>query len=571
MNHEKKIGIDGIPWWKKTTIYQIYPRSFKDSTGNGIGDLQGIISKLDYIKDLGVETIWFSPFYSSPQGDFGYDISNYQDIAPEYGTMDDFDNLVKNIHDRNMKIVLDMVLNHTSDQHKWFLESKSSRDNPKRDWYVWKDGKKPKGKAPPNNWKSFVTGSGWHYDSSTDQWYWASFLPFQPDLNYRNPEVKKYMMDMVRFWLQKGVDGFRLDILGAVYEDPEFRNNPLSWRLFPSDNSMDMLFKSTKYTVNHPDNFKFAKELRKVIDEFQNPPRFLIGEVSGSLNLLRKYCGNDSPDGLNLVFLFQSMGAKLKATIFRDLIKKFEKYFPEPFLPTWVFSNHDIIRHISRFKKPNIIEKAKLISALQLTVRGVPVIYYGEEIGMKQHFLPFKDSLDAVSFKFKKYPSIIQNFLLKITDYAINRDGCRTPMQWNDNETAGFSPKVTDTWLPVNPNYKEINVEKSIREKDSLFHCYQRFLEIRKKIPALNSGDIKLIDSKETPKNVLGYSREIMINGEEQIIYVYLNFRYEKVSFQKKIQNLRLIASTIIESEPLNGQYIILQPFEGIVFEKQKL
>ncbi|MHA1522741.1 MAG: alpha-glucosidase, partial [Promethearchaeota archaeon] len=477
MTEKKTQGGKDIPWWKKTTIYQIYPRSFKDSTGNGIGDLRGIISKLDYIKDLGVETIWFSPFYSSPQGDFGYDISDYQNIVPEYGTMDDFKDLVKNIHDRNMKIVLDLVLNHTSAQHNWFIESRKSRDNPKRDWYVWKDGKKPYGKAPPNNWRSFVTGSGWHYDSHTDQWYWASFLPFQPDLNYRNPEVKERMMDMIRFWLRKGVDGFRLDILGAVYEDPKFRDNPLSWKLIPSEESMDMLFRSSKYTVNYLDNFEFSKELRKVIDEFQNPPRFLIGEVSGSLRELRNYCGKDSPDGLNLVYLFQSMGTKLNAKKFRRLIQEYEKYFPDPFIPTWVFSNHDIIRHISRFKEQNAIEKAKLNTVLQLTVRGVPTIYYGEEIGMRHNFLPIEKSLDAVSFKFNKFPSLIRNLIMKITDYAIHRDGCRTPMQWNKDETAGFSPNPTDTWLPVNPNYKSVNVENSIEDKDSLFYCYQRFLK----------------------------------------------------------------------------------------------
>ncbi len=555
-------------WWKKTTIYQIYPRSFKDSTGNGIGDLRGIISKLDYIKDLGVETIWFSPFYSSPQKDFGYDISDYKDIAPEYGTMDDFDDLVKSIHDRKMKIVLDLVLNHTSDQHNWFIESRMNRDNPKRNWYVWKDGKKPNGKVPPNNWKSFVTGSGWHYDSKTDQWYWASFLPFQPDLNYRNLEVKDHMMDMIRFWLRKGVDGFRLDILGAVYVDPKFRDNPLSWKLIPSEDSMDMLFRSSKYTVNYPDNFEFAKELRKVIDEFQNPPRFLIGEVSGSLIELHNFCGKDSPDGLNLVFLFQSMRTKLNAKNFCRLIQDYEKYFPDPYIPTWVFSNHDIIRHISRFKENKAIEKAKLNTALQLTARGVPVIYYGEEIGMRQNFLPFDKSLDAVSFKFKKSPHLIQNILLKITDYALNRDGCRTPMQWNRNVTAGFSPNPTNTWLSVNPNYKSVNVENSIKDKNSLFYCYQRFLKLRKKTPALNSGNITLIDPKTISKHVLGYTRSAIIDGNEQMIYVYLNFGSKIASFHNPIPNSHLLASTTISSQPLNGQNMILQPFEGIILEK---
>ncbi|MHA1646861.1 MAG: alpha-amylase family glycosyl hydrolase, partial [Promethearchaeota archaeon] len=292
------------------------------------------------------------------------------------------------------------------------------------------------------------------------------------------------------------------------------------------------------------------------------------GEVSGSLEELRNFCGKDSPDGLNLVFLFQSMGTKLKAKHFRRLIQEFEKYFPDPYIPTWVFSNHDIIRHISRFEEQNAIQKSKLSTALQLTVRGVPTIYYGEEIGMKHHFLPFDKSLDAVSFNFKKYPSFIRKLLLKITDYAIHRDGCRTPMQWNKDVTSGFSPNPTDTWLPVNPNYKSINVENSIKDKDSLFHCYQRFLKLRKITPALNSGNFTLMDPKSIPKDILGYTRSAKIDGNEQTVYVYLNFGNEITTFQNPESHFRLLASTTISSQPLNDQNIILQPFEGIVLEK---
>jgi glycosidase len=275
-----------LPWWKTTTIYQVYPRSFKDSTGNGIGDIPGIISKLDYLQNLGVETIWFSPFFSSPQRDYGYDVSDYRGIASEYGTMRNCERLIQEIHDRGMYVVFDMVLNHTSDQHPWFLQSRSSRDNPKRNWYIWRDGQKPEGKKPPNNWKSIVGGSGWHYDEQTDQWYWAQFLPFQPDLNYRNPEVKQEMFDTVRFWLDKGVDGFRLDIINTVFEDENLQNNPFALNFFPSEEHDKSFFQDKVYTINHPDNFAFVKKLRCVMDEYSDPERFLIGEIAAPLETL---------------------------------------------------------------------------------------------------------------------------------------------------------------------------------------------------------------------------------------------------------------------------------------------
>jgi len=255
------------------------------------------------------------------------------------------------------------------------------------------------------------------------------------------------------------------------------------------------------------------------------------------------------------------MRTKLNAKNFRRLIKIFESFFPDPYIPTWVFSNHDFIRHISRFKEQNAIEKAKLNTALQLTVRGVPTIYYGEEIGMRYYLLPFDESLDAVSYKFKKTPRLIQNILLKLTDYALNRDGCRTPMQWNKGETAGFSPNPTDTWLPVNQNYKSINVESSLEDKDSLYFCYQRFLKLRKITPALNSGNITLLDPKTTPKDILGYTRSVIVDGNDQKVYVYLNFGSKIASFHNPVPNSHLLTSTTISSQPLDGQNITLQPF----------
>ena len=300
-----------LPWWKTTTVYQIYPRSFSDSNGDGIGDLPGILHKLDYLHALGVETIWISPFFESPQADFGYDIRDHFSIAGEYGSLDDCRRLIDAVHARGMKIVFDMVLNHTSDQHPWFLESRSSRENPKRDWYLWRDGKKP-----PNNWRSFLGGSGWHHDPATDQWYWASFLPFQPDLNYRNPAVKRAMLDVVRHWLGEGVDGLRLDLFNALFKDEAFTDNPFSFRPIPSEENPDGFFQRNQHTINHPDTIAFARELRAVVDEFSHPPRFLVGEVFGPSSVLQQYCG-PAGEGLNLVFLFKAMRSQFSAPAFR--------------------------------------------------------------------------------------------------------------------------------------------------------------------------------------------------------------------------------------------------------------
>ncbi|MEJ2296219.1 MAG: alpha-amylase family glycosyl hydrolase, partial [Candidatus Lokiarchaeota archaeon] len=359
-----------LTWWQKTVVYQIYPRSFRDTTGNGIGDLQGIIEKLDYLENLGVETGWFSPFFKSPQKDHGYDVSDFRDIDPVYGTMNDFDILLESMHKRNMKMVLDLVLNHTSDEHPWFMESASSRDNPKRDWYIWADGKKSNGKKPPNNWKALPGGKAWKYDENTEQWYYFHFLPFQPDLNYRNPEVKEEMFDTIRFWLDKGVDGFRLDILHSIYEDPSLRDDEFSWHLFPSDKRVELLFRRHKYDLNLPETVDFAFELRSIIDEYQ-PERFLVGEAYGSIEEMSKYYGPKN-DGLNLCFLFEFMDSKIEPKAYRKVITRIEKSLPYPYTPTYVYGNHDRIRYISRVD--NDSKRAKLLATMQLTLRGVPFI-----------------------------------------------------------------------------------------------------------------------------------------------------------------------------------------------------
>ena len=416
------------PWWQTTTIYQIYPRSFADSNDDGIGDLGGIISKLDYIQDLGFETIWVSPFFCSPQQDFGYDVSDYCDIAPEYGRMAEAEALIKAVHQRGMRVLFDLVLNHTSIQHPWFQESRSSRSNPKRDWYIWRDGN---ANSPPNNWKAIPGGPGWHFDDKTGQWFYTSFLPFQPDLNWRNPAVKQAMFDVVRFWLDKGVDGFRLDIFHSIYKDAQFRDNPFSWHFLPQDDQAGF-FQEWKYSLNQPEVFNLAKELRALVQKYR-PDRMLIGEVFGSDENQKRFLG-EKQEGLNLIFLWELLNLKTTAAFLRKVIQHYEQNYPVPYTPVYVFGNHDRKRLISQCGGD--LRIAKLLALFQFTVRGVPVTYYGEEIGMAEVLMSAKTALDPVGRKYAWVPSILADML----GLYVNRDGCRTPMQWEASPNAGFCP-----------------------------------------------------------------------------------------------------------------------------------
>ena len=549
-----------LSWWQKTVVYQIYPRSFRDTTGNGIGDLKGIIEKVDYLKDLGVETVWFSPFFKSPQKDHGYDISGFREIDPIYGTMQDFDILVDSMHERNMKIVLDLVLNHTSDQHPWFIESASSRDNPKRDWYIWADGKKPNGKKPPNNWKTLPGGSAWNYDDKTDQWYYFHFLPFQPDLNYRNPKVKEEMFNVMRFWLDKGVDGFRLDILHSIYEDPSLRDDEFSWHVLPSDKNVASLFRKHKYDLNLPETIDFALELRQIIREYQ-PERFLVGEVFGAIEELRKYYGPRN-DGLNMCFLFEFTDAKPTAKAYTKVISRIEKSLPYPYTPTFVYGNHDRIRYISRIQ--NDPQKAKLLATMQLTLRGVPFIYYGEEIGMRNVKFDLQSSEDPIGRKYSKLPL---GHIAKLLNISVSRDGCRTPMHWNSEPNAGFSSnKTVEPWLSVPESYEKINVEKENKNPSSLLHCYRRLLKVRKENKILSEGLFEFING-DTDKDYLSYKK--YINDAE--IYIYLNFSKKELLVPCPVEGPYLYFSTLsnrvaLDIEAYNGN-IKLTPFEGIIFK----
>jgi len=535
-------------WWRNTTIYQVYPRSYSDSYGNGIGDLPGIISKLDYIKDIGFETIWFSPFFDSPQADFGYDVSDYYQAAPEYGTQEDIYKLIEEVHKREMKIVFDLVLNHTSDHHPWFLESRSSLDNPKRDWYIWRDGK---GKKPPNNWKALPGGSGWHYDDITGQWYYASFLPFQPDLNFRNPEVKNAMLDMVAFWLDKGVDGFRLDIFHSIFKDQKFRDNPLSRHFIPRNDKAGF-FQEWKYTVNQPETVAFAREIRELTKAYQ-PERFLLGEIFASDEIKRDYLGQDQA-GLNLVFLWDLPDARVTAKDLRRVIEKYELNFPDPHFPVYVLGNHDRKRVLSRVG--GNIHLAKLLAVLIFTARGIPVTYYGEEIGMIEGSGPIKDCLDPVGQRYKNVPQ----FLLDALDIYVNRDGCRTPMQWGPGKNAGFSSADGDLWMPLALNSIEQNVEVLKESPDSILNVYRELIKLRRNYPGLVDGKLRVI---KAPVDVLAIERVI----PEETIGVFMNFSSREMHLEPFGPDCDILFS--ISNAEVNSEGIYLPSFGALVISSK--
>lgn len=531
------------PWYHHTTIYQIYPRSFYDSNGDGIGDIQGIIQKLDHVKDMGYQTIWCSPFFKSPQKDFGYDISDYQAIAPEYGTMQDAEQLIAEVHKRGMRIVFDMVMNHTSIEHPWFkADVERGKADSTKDYYIWRD--------KPTNWKSMTGGSGWQYNAQRKQYFYASFLPFQPDLNYRNPVVKETMLNNVRYWLKKGVDGFRLDIFNVIYKDGQFRNNPFMMKAVPSESDPSGFFQKAKYTINQQESFAFAKELRAVCNEFGD--KMLLGEVSGDKATIKKFMGDDKNDGLGLVFNFEMLRYKMKASYFHELIEGIEQNFAEPFMPVYVFSNHDRRRSIRRIN--NDMQKARLLHLMQLTVRGVPCMYYGEELGMTDGHMPYKTALDPIPHKYN-----IPRFMVDMNGETLNRDELRTPMQWSDTVNAGFSAS-NKTWLPVNPDYKTVNVATENAVRNSLMNSVKALLLLRKQHSIFAHGSLKLIDKKLLPKNVLGYTRSY--NGNEVLVLI----NYSK---SNKLVKLPKAYSTALYQTDINsnkkGDSVQLSPLGGIV------
>ncbi|HEX8992791.1 MAG TPA: alpha-amylase family glycosyl hydrolase [Anaerolineales bacterium] len=535
------------PWFHHTTIYQIYPRSYYDSNADGIGDIPGIIQKLDYLRDLGVETIWCSPFFKSPQRDFGYDVSDYEDIAPEYGTLDDCLRLIEQVHQRGLRIIFDLVMNHTSDQHPWFLESRSSRDNPRADWYLWRD--------KPNNWQSYTRFRGWHYAPERRQYYWASYLPFQPDLNYRNPAVKQAMFEMVRFWLRKGVDGFRLDMFNSIFKDAQFRNNPLASQFLPNDTPPSRFFQEARYSTNQPESFAFAQELRAVCDEFGE--KMLLGEVSGPRAMIRRFMGDEANNGLALVFDFHMLGLKFTAGFFRDIISQLEQHFEDPFMPVYVFSNHDAPRSIWRLG--NDRTKARLLLLLQLTVRGVPCMYYGEEVGMTDANFARSTALDPIAHEFR----LIPDFLFDRLGITINRDVVRTPMQWDATRNAGFS-SASQTWLPVNSDYPTVNVAVESTLPDSLLNTGRELLNLRTSENALHAGSLELLDN--LPDGVLGYLRRW--GGNE--LAIYLNFSPAPARIASRGGRWTPLYRLSPADDFYDGE-TVLSPFSGMILKRDAI
>ncbi len=532
------------PWWAHAVFYEIYPRSFQDSNGDGIGDLNGITARLDALHDLGVDAIWLTPFYPSPQVDFGYDISDYEAIDPMYGTMADFDHLIAEAKKRHIRVLLDMVMNHTSDEHPWFVESRSSRDNPKRDWYVWRDGKAPG--QPPNNWQSLFGHSAWQYDAKTQQWYYHKFYVQQPDLNWNNPDVQAAMFNTVRFWLNRGVDGFRLDAITTLFEDPELRDEPV----LPGTNAFGDPNLDHTLTDNQPQVHTVLRDLRTIVDEYPGD-RVLIGETYlSSVQELAKMYGPHN-DELHLPMDMQ-LGTlnRMDAQAFRERLREAQTELHGN-LPLFVFDNHDIARSWDRYGDGiHNAAIARVIAALQLTTRSVPLLYYGQEIGMVTT-LPktraqVQDPIGRIGWPKEK-----------------GRDGERTPMQWTPGKNAGFST-AAKTWLPVAANYKTVNVQTESTQPDSLYLWYKHLIALRRSNPALRDGTEILLNTSDA--NVLSYLR-LSPDGKHAVV-VALNMTAQEhtVRFDLSPYGLRSThARTLLHSgavaERVALHHLHLPPF----------
>lgn len=537
------------PWWQKTTVYQVYPRSFFDSNGDGIGDLQGVIQKLDYLQWLGVETLWLTPFFDSPDRDFGYDIRDYRKVSDNMGTWPDFLALLFEVKKRGLRLVLDLVLNHTSDEHPWFQQALKDPKSEKRGYYLFAPGR-GRGK-PPNNWRSMIGPSGWQ-DAGAGDYYFTSFLPFQPDLNLRNPAVWNEWQRLLTEFLTLGVDGLRLDIFNALFKDPLFADNPFSFRPLPSEDNPDGFFQRNLHTINHPDSIEFARTLRAFVDSVPGGPRLLVGEVFGPPSLLKKYCG--AGEGLHLVFLFKTLGTDFSAESFYRLLDEYERDFAPPLQPTWVLGNHDRTRYL--FRLGNDVRKAKVLSTLQLTARGVPFLYQGEEIGMTQIEIPLAQALDPLAHRYRFVPPWLARWLRR-RGVLINRDECRTPFQWSAQQNAGFSPPGVKPWLPIHPDYPQTNLEAQMHDPQSLLHHVRNLLGLRKQWSALCSGTCSLWAKTRLPPGVLGYRRA----SGQQSVDVLLNFSEQTRPIQTPGP---LIYSS--HRQPSNQPKTRLHPFESALF-----
>lgn len=539
-------------WWKDGIIYQIYPRSFKDTNNDGIGDLNGIIEKLDYLNDgtensLGVDAIWISPFFKSPMKDFGYDISDYKNIDPIFGTLEDFEKLLSETHKRNMKLIIDLVMNHTSDEHPWFQESRKNRDNPKADWYIWHPG--INGKRPNNWFAALELKNAWWYEPKRKEFYLGTFTRHQPELNWRNPEVKETMLDIVRYWLDKGVDGLRLDVINWFFKDEALRSNPHTF------DSID--FQKHIYDRNLPESITLCKELRKLTDSYDE--RMMVGEVyTNDSKKAAEYYGENN-DALHMAFnfnfLFQPWDAE---KIYKTIIEWYE-LLPKDAWPNFTFSNHDNLRHYYRYRKKGWSdERPKVTAALLMSLKGTPFVYYGEEIGMTGGKLKRKDLQDPCSihtWPIKKYC----------------RDLARTPMQWDNSLFAGFSNNTP--WLPVNENYYQRNVKSQSEDRNSILSFYKKLIWFRKNHAVLQKGKIRFFP--DLLPEVMAYIR----SDEETEMLVLLNFSDKKVILKDKIDVNNYMPFSIgkaiftftkeLESK-LTISELSLEPYEVLLLKKEE-
>jgi alpha-glucosidase len=520
-------------WWQSGIFYQIYPRSFQDSNADGVGDIAGIVERLPYLREIGINAVWLSPVFPSPMADFGYDISDYTGIEPLFGSMADFDALVDAAHAAGLKIILDLVPNHTSDQHPWFVESRGSRDNPKRDWYLWHDSKDG---GVPNNWLSEFGGSAWTFDEATGQYYYHAFLAQQPDLNWRNREVREAIYDAMRFWLRKGVDGFRVDVIWHLIKDAQFRDNPPNPYYREGRPPHEKVL--TQYSTDQPEVHEVVAQMRQVTDEFES--RVLIGEIYLPLQRLVAYYGNDLA-GAQMPFNFALLSTMWSARSIEKIVADYEAALPQGAWPNWVLGNHDRPRVASRVGA----EQARVAAMLLLTLRGTPTLYYGDEIGMHQVAI----APDQVRDPFEK----------NVPGIGVGRDGCRTPMQWDATPNAGFSRAAP--WLPVASDFSHENVANLGADQESILSLYKALIRLRKEMPQLQSGDYLPIHAQG---DLLLYRRR----SEGRSVLIALNLGAEPVSIPAAEAGFKgnILLSTLMDrkGEPIEDA-LDLRGNEGVI------
>jgi alpha-glucosidase len=521
-------------WWERGVVYQIYPRSFQDSDGDGIGDLPGITGRLDYLQWLGVDAIWISPIFPSPMVDFGYDVSDFIGIHPMFGTLADFDALVAAAHARGLKVLLDFVPNHSSERHPWFVESRSSRDNPRRDWYIWRDP--APGGGPPNNWVANFSGSAWEHDPITNQYYYHAYLKEQPDLNWRNSEVRAAMLDALRFWLDRGVDGFRVDALRQVIKDDQLRDNPPNPAWQPGQDPYRAQLHN--YTTDLPEVQDVVAGMRGVLDEYDD--RVMIGELYLPIERLVAYYGVDGK-GVHLPFNFHLILTPWNARQIATLIEAYEAALPPGGWPNWVLGNHDQHRLATRIGAG----QARVAAMLLLTLRGTPTLYYGDELGMPD--VPIA-------------PEMVQDpWEMKVPGLGLGRDPERTPMQWDVGPNAGFSSGTP--WLPIADDYRTVNVAAERDDPGSMLTLYRRLLELRRREAALAVGAYAPVVASG---DLLAYLREA--DGRRFLIVLNLGGQPQEFALGDAAQGGRVLLSTHLDrAGEAAGVALALRADEGVI------